>query len=51
MGAFPHRTADDLQRDELTLCLNLAAECRERIIAQLAIMAPAEFKPVRFELL
>lgn len=48
---YPHRTADDLQRDELALCLNLAAECRERIIAQLAIMAPAEFKPVRFELL
>ncbi len=48
---YPHRTADDLQRDELALCLNLAAECRERVIAQLAVMAPAEFKPIRFELL
>jgi predicted ATP-dependent Lon-type protease len=48
---YPHRTADDLQRDELALCLDLAAECRERIIDQLAIMAPGEFKPVRFELL
>lgn len=48
---YPHRTADDLQRDELAACLGLAAECRERIIAQLAIMAPGEFKPVRFSLL
>lgn len=48
---YPHRTVDDLQRDELAACLYLAAECRERIIAQLAIMAPEEFKAVRFELM
>ena len=48
---YPHRTADDLEREELALCLDLAAECRERVIAQLAIMAPEEFKSVRFQLL
>ena len=48
---FPHRTADDLKREELALCLDLAAECRERVIEQLAIMAPEEFEPLRFELL
>lgn len=48
---YPHRTADDLERDELALCLDLAAECRERVIEQLAIMAPEEFKLVRFALI
>lgn len=48
---YPHRTADDLEREELALCLDLAAECRERVIEQLAIMAPEEFKQLRFELL
>ena len=48
---YPHRTADDLRREELARCLDLAAECRERVIDQLAIMAPEEFKPLRFELL
>ena len=48
---YPHRTTDDLEHDELALCLELAAECRERVIEQLAIMAPEEFKPVHFDLL
>jgi predicted ATP-dependent Lon-type protease len=48
---YPHRTADDLEHEELALCLDLAVECRERVIHQLAIMAPEEFKPLRFELL
>lgn len=48
---YPHRTADDLQREELALCLDLAAECRERVVAQLAIMAPEEFEPIQFDLL
>ena len=48
---YPHRTADDLRSDELALCLDLAAECRERVVAQLAIMAPEEFTPIRFDLL
>jgi predicted ATP-dependent Lon-type protease len=40
-----------LTRDELACCLSLAGECRERVIDQLAIMAPGEFKSLRFELL
>ena len=48
---YPHRTADDLEREDLALCLDLAVECRERVIEQLAIMAPEEFKPVQLELL
>ena len=48
---YPHRTADDLEREELAVCLDLAAECREQVVEQLAIMAPEEFRPVRFELL
>jgi predicted ATP-dependent Lon-type protease len=48
---YPYRTADDLKREELAACLDLAAECRERVIEQLAIMAPEEFSVVRFELL
>jgi len=47
---FPHRTAEDLSDDELDLCLNLATECRARVIDQLAVLAPSEFKSVRFDL-
>jgi ATP-dependent Lon protease len=46
---YPHRTADDLEREELSVCLDMAAECRERVIEQLAIMAPEEFKSVQFD--
>jgi ATP-dependent Lon protease len=47
---FPHRTADDLTDDELDLCLNLAAECRARVIDQVAVLAPSEFKSIQFDL-
>lgn len=47
---FPHRTAEDLAEDELELCLNLAEECRERVLAQLAVLAPGEFRPLHFDL-
>jgi ATP-dependent Lon protease len=40
---FPHRTDQTLADDELERCLNLAVECRERVLAQLAVMAPGEF--------
>jgi len=40
---FPHRTTEDLQAEELNLCLDLAVECRERVLEQLSIMAPTEF--------
>ena len=40
---FPHRTDETLTTDELDRCLSLAVECRERVLSQLAIMAPGEF--------
>jgi len=40
---FPHRTADDLERDELETYLALATECRQRVLDQLAVMLPEEF--------
>jgi len=46
---FPHRTADDLQPDELKTCLSLATECRQRVLDQLAVMLPEEFGGVRVE--
>lgn len=43
---FPHHAAADLPVEDLDLCLNLAFECRRRIIDQLAVLAPDEFKPL-----
>ena len=40
---YPNRTAESLMREELQICLSLAVESRERVIAQLAKMAPGEF--------
>jgi len=48
---YPQRTADDLRREELAICLKLAAECRERVIAQLAVIGKDEFTPMKFDLL
>jgi ATP-dependent Lon protease len=48
---YPHRTIDDLQRSELALCIDLATECRERVVGQLAILAKDEFQPVKFNVL
>ncbi len=48
---YPHRSVDELQRQELTLCVDLAAECRERVIDQLAIIAKDEFKSIKFDVL
>lgn len=41
---FPHETSESIEREELEKYLNLAVECRQRVIDQLAIMAPEEFK-------
>lgn len=41
---FPHREPENVQLDELKHCLNLAIECRQRILDQLAIISPGEFK-------
>ena len=48
---YPNRTTDDLQADELKICLDLAVECRERVLSQLSIMAPAEFTSSRLTLI
>lgn len=40
---FPHRTDETLTEEELDHCLSVAVECRERVLAQLAVMAPGEF--------
>jgi predicted ATP-dependent Lon-type protease len=47
---FPHRTMESITEEELDSCLVMAAECRERVVAQLALLAPGEFKSVRFSL-
>ncbi len=41
---YPQRTAETLTDDELASCLALAFECRQRVIEQLAIQAPGEFR-------
>jgi predicted ATP-dependent Lon-type protease len=46
---FPHRTADDLEPDELQPCLSLATECRQRVLDQLAVMLPEEFGGTKVE--
>lgn len=43
---FPHRTPQTIEKNELWKCLQLAVECRQRIIDQLAISTPGEFKEV-----
>ena len=43
---FPHRKPDTIQRDELTLCLDTAIECRQRILEQLSISLPGEFTKI-----
>lgn len=47
---FPHRTADDIQSEELSICLNLAIESRERVLHQLSIMSPSEFSENRLKI-
>ncbi len=41
---FPNRTPESVQPDEFDYCLQIAIECRQRILDQLAIIAPAEYK-------
>lgn len=40
---YPHKTDETLTAQELESCLDIAAECRKRVLAQLAVMAPGEF--------
>jgi ATP-dependent Lon protease len=45
---YPHRTVQNLADDEFKLCFELAVECRKRVIDQLAIMQPGEFRQVEW---
>ncbi|MBM4046242.1 MAG: BREX system Lon protease-like protein BrxL, partial [Planctomycetes bacterium] len=40
---YPHRTPDTITAAEFKPCLELAVECRQRIIDQLKAIAPSEF--------
>jgi ATP-dependent Lon protease len=41
---FPHKKPDNISSEELKLCMDIAIECRQRVLDQLSIMAPGEFK-------
>jgi ATP-dependent Lon protease len=43
---FPHRTPETVTNQELTTVLDVAVDLRGRVVDQLAIIAPAEFKGV-----
>jgi ATP-dependent Lon protease len=40
---YPHRTPDTILRSEILPCLDLAVECRQRVVDQLRVMRPSEF--------
>lgn len=46
---YPHRTVQTLSDEEFSRCFEVAIECRQRVIDQLAIMQPSEFGRVRWE--
>lgn len=41
---YPHRTPESITPEEIESCLDLAVECRQRILDQLAVISPGEFK-------
>ncbi len=41
---FPHRIAENIEPNELEVCMSLAIECRQRVVSQLAVIAPKEFQ-------
>lgn len=41
---FPHRDPKTIQTDEIDICINLAIECRQRIINQMAKAFSEEYK-------
>ena len=43
---FPHKSPETILDEEFTSCFDIAVECRQRIIDQLAILAPGEFKSI-----
>lgn len=45
---FPHQSGDELPADDLLICLAPAIECRARVIDQLVVQAPGEFRRLTF---
>lgn len=43
---FPHKDVDSILKDEIKMCLDLAIEVRQRIIDQLSISHPEEFRGI-----
>jgi ATP-dependent Lon protease len=43
---FPNLTPETIRAEEIQYCLSVAIECRQRILDQLAVIAPGEFKEV-----
>lgn len=41
---FPHKDVDTIEQDELKLCVDIAAESRQIIYDQLAIVSPGEYQ-------
>ena len=46
---FPHRTTQTVTTDELKLVLDIAVDLRGRVIEQLAVIAPNEFRHIKLE--
>lgn len=44
---FPHRTAETVESGELKIVLDIAMDLRQRVLDQLAIISPGEFKDVQ----
>jgi len=43
---FPHKRLENINLEELKFCIDISVECRQRVLDQLAIMAPGEFKKI-----
>ena len=46
---FPHRTAKTIEKNELKIVLDVAVDLRQRVVEQLAVILPSEFKGIRLE--
>ena len=46
---FPHRTAETIESNELKTVLDVAVDLRRRVVDQLAVILPSEFKGVQLE--
>lgn len=44
---FPHRTAETIESNELRTVLDIALDLRQRVLNQLSIISPGEFKDIK----